>query len=326
MKICVVGAGAIGGLCVAWLSKLGDIELCALARGQTLAQLRKDGLRFESTEGQTETIALRTSDQPQELGVQDLIIVSVKAPSLAAVASQVAQMMDAKTMVLVAMNGVPWWFFDALPGAGKGLRLQSSDPADRVRVCIPTSQVIGCVVHIASTNPNPGIVKHVMGNGLIIGEAFMGASTRVQELANVLTRAGFAITQSERIQQDIWYKLWGNMTMNPVSVLTQARSDDIQGDDLVREFSSAVMREANTVGARIGLPIEQTPEERHLITRKLGSFKTSMLQDFEAQRPLELDALVGSVREIAQHVKVATPFLDALFGMSRLLAKGKSLY
>jgi len=327
MKICIVGAGAIGGLFAGWLGlriPAGEIELTALARGDTLAALKRDGLQVDS-DGTTRRVELRASADPAELGLQDLVIVAVKGPALAAVAPAVRQLLHPDTMVLVAMNGVPWWFFDGLGGECDGLHLQSVDAGDVVRNAIPIRHVIGCVVHASSAAPAPARVHHVMGNGLVIGEPRGGMSSRVEGLAALLTRAGFAVTASDRIQRDIWFKLWGNMTMNPVSALTGATADLVLDDPLVRDFCRAVMIEANTIGGRIGLPIDQTPQQRHEVTRKLGAFKTSMLQDVEAGRPLEIDALVGSVKEIGDHLKLATPHLDSLLGLVRLMARVRGL-
>jgi len=188
------------------------------------------------------------------------------------------------------------------------------------------SRVVGCVVHAAVSTAAPGIAVHRMGRGLIIGEPAGVESSRVAQLATLFSRAGFEVRTSTRIRYDIWYKLWGNMTMNPVSALTGATLDRVLDDDLVRAFCSAAMREAATVGARIGYDVRESPEDRHAVTRKLGAAKTSMLQDVEALRPLELDALVGAVREIGSRVGLATPSIDALFGLTRLFGRVHGLY
>ena len=326
MKICIVGAGAIGGLFGGWLGRLpaGEVALSALARGATLAALRQHGLQLKSGD-ETSRVALQASDDAAALGPQDLVIVAVKGPALADVAPAVRPLLAPQTTVLVAMNGVPWWFFDGLGGECEGLRLESVDPGGRIRDAIPLQHVVGCVVHASSSGESPGVVRHVTGNGLIIGEPAGGVSERVHRLAALLNRSGFSVTASDRIQRDIWFKLWGNMTMNPVSALTGATADRVLADDLVRGFITSVMLEAKAIGARIGLPIEQTPAQRHEITRKLGAFKTSMLQDAEAGRPLEIAALVGAVREIGQHLKLATPNIDALLGLVRLMASVRGL-
>ena len=329
MKVCIVGLGAIGGLFAAWMGQRlapGRITLSALARGETLAALqRQHGLRLLGAAG-TATVPLHASDTPAALGVQDLVIVAVKGPALVGVAPAVAALSGPHTTVLVAMNGVPWWFFDGLDGPCDGLRLRSVDPADTLRAWMPSAKVVGGVVHASSTVPAPGSVRPVNGQGLVIGRPAGGVDAGLQALAVLLGEAGFAVTASERIQRDIWFKLWGNMTMNPVSALTGATADRILDDPLVRAFNSAVMREAQAIGAAIGIPIDQSPEDRHAVTRKLGAFKTSMLQDAEAGRALELDALLGAVREISGHLQLATPNIDALFGLTRLMAQQRGLY
>lgn len=329
MKVAIVGLGAIGGLFAAWMgSRLapGTLSLSALARGQTLDALRLQGGLLLQTRETATVVPLQASDNPQALGVQDLIIVAVKAPALPAVAPAVRAMCGPHTTVLAAMNGVPWWFFDGLPGPCAGLRLHSSDPAGQLSDQIPVAQVVGCVVHASSTAPAPGSVRPVNGNGLIIGRPAGGVDAPLSALGELFQNAGFAVTLSERIQREVWFKLWGNMTMNPISAITGAPCDRILDDALVRGFTSAVMLEAQAIGAAIGLPIDQTPESRHAVTRKLGSFKTSMLQDTEAGRPLELDALLGTVREIGQRLNMPTPNIDALFGLTRLMAQQRGLY
>ena len=331
MRVCIVGAGAVGGWIGATLSaRLGaEVRLSALARGATLQALRAHGLRMEgpAAGGERISVPVRASDQAAELGTQDLIVLAVKAPALAEVASAVQALLAPDGLVLQAMNGVPWWCFDGLAGPCQGLRLESVDPGGAVRAAIPAAQVLGAVVHASCQVSEPGLVRHVSGMGLILGEALPGAapSARVQALAALLERGGFAASASACIQKDIWYKLWGNMTFNPISALTGATGDRILDDELVRGFVTAVMVEAAAIGARIGCEVGQTPQERHAVTRKLGAFKTSMLQDVEAGRRIELAALVAAVREIAQAVAVPTPFTDALLGLTRLMAQTRGL-
>ena len=323
-KVAIVGAGAIGGWMGVHLAQAG-CDLSVLARGTTLAALQLDGLQLRSGES-SKSVPVKTSDKASELGVQDLVVIAVKAPSLASVASQIAPLMGPETVVLTAMNGVPWWFLDGFGGALAGERLTSIDPAGEIASAIPAKHVIGCVVHASCSLDAPGVVRHHFGDGLIVGEPGGGLSERVQALAALLQTAGFKTTASPQIQKDIWYKLWGNMTVNPISALTGATTDRILGDDLVRGFVSSVMLEAKAIGERIGIPIAQQPEDRHAVTRKLGAFKTSMLQDVEAGKPVELDALVSAVRELGELTGVATPFTDALLGLSRLQAQSLGLY
>ena len=328
-KIAIVGVGAIGGLFAGWLgSRLpaGQIQLSAVARGNTLRTLHDQGLTWVDAEGAEHRVPLNASDDPASLGVQDLVIVSVKGPAMPVVAPAVRALMGPHTVVLVAMNGVPWWFFDGLPGEAAGLQLHTVDTGGVTAANIPTSQVIGCVVHASAAAPQPARIERIKNNQLIIGEPAGGVTPCVQAVAELLGAAGFGVTVSERIQRDIWFKLWGNMTINPISALTGAPCDRILDDPLVRGYVSAIMLEAKAIGARIGIPIEQSPEDRHAVTRKLGSFKTSMLQDVEAGRPIELDALVGAVREIGQHLGEATPNMDALMGLTRLMGQMRGLY
>lgn len=324
MKVCIYGAGAIGGWLGVKLARAG-CEVSVVARGATLQALRTHGLRLQ--EGQ-ETLAapVKASAAPAELGVQDLVVVAVKAPSMPQVAQQIRPLLGPDTIVLTAMNGVPWWFFQDFGGTFAGTRLKAVDPDGAIAEAVPARHIIGCVVHASCSLRAPGWVQHHFGNKLIVGEPSGEATPRVRELVALLAKAGFETVLSGQIQKDAWYKLWGNMTVNPVSALTGATTDRIMDDELVRGFISAVMLEAREIGARVGIPIAQTPEDRHQVTRKLGAFKTSMLQDVEAGKPVELDALVTVVREMGQLTGVATPFTDALLGLSRLQARVRGLY
>jgi len=324
MKVCIYGAGAIGGWIGVKLAKAG-CEVSVVARGATLEALRKDGLRLQ--EG-NETLATKVnaSASPADLGVQDLVVIAVKAPAMADVAKAIRPLLGPDTMVLTAMNGVPWWFFQGFGGEFQGTRLEAVDPDGAIAEAIPAKHIIGCVVHASCALKGPGFVQHHFGNGLIIGEPSGAKSQRVLQLAELLQNAGFAATVSDQIQKDTWYKLWGNMTVNPVSAMTGATTDLILNDDLVRAFISSVMLEAREIGARVGIPIAQQPEDRHQVTRKLGAFKTSMLQDVEARKPVEIDALVTVVRELGQKTGVPTPFTDVLLGLARLHARGLGLY
>ena len=323
-RVAIVGAGAIGGWMGVHLAQAG-CALSVLARGETLKALQRDGLQLRSGESSA-SVPVQASNEAAALGVQDLVVIAVKAPSLASVAQQIAPLVGPETIVLTAMNGVPWWFLDGFGGALAGKALASVDPTGDIAKAIPTQHVIGCVVHASCSLDAPGVVRHHFGDGLIVGEPGGGLSERVQALADLLQTAGFKATASPQIQKDIWYKLWGNMTVNPISALTGATTDLILGDELVCGFVSAVMLEAKAIGEHIGIPIDQQPEDRHAVTRKLGAFKTSMLQDVAAGKPVELDALVSSVRELGQLTGVATPFTDALLGLSRLQAQTLGLY
>jgi 2-dehydropantoate 2-reductase len=323
-SVCIVGAGAIGITIGARLAARGH-PTSALARGRTLAALRSNGWRLRTAQGLV-TGPVAAAQDAAELGVHDIVVLSVKAHALPELAPRLAPLMAPGTVVLPAMNGVPWWFFDGIGGPYDGLTLRSVDPHGTLADAVPTARVLGCVVHLSAGAPEPGLAVHHAGDELILGEPAGGSSDRLTRTARLLADAGFRVTQSPRIQADVWYKLWGNLTMNPISALTGATTDRILDDDLVRGFVSAVMVEAATIGDRIGCPIDQTPQDRHAVTRKLGAFRTSMLQDADAGRPLELDAMVTVVREIAQTVGVPTPSIDALLGLTRLAARTRGLY
>ena len=319
-KVCIVGCGAIGGWIGAGLARAG-CEVSVFARGSTLAALQRQGLKMGD-----EQHAVNASADATQLGVQDLVVIAVKAPALRDVVRQIGPLIGPRTVVLTAMNGVPWWFFQGFGGALSGTQLQSIDASGEIAGAIPAANVIGCVVHASCSVDAPGVIHHHFGNGLILGEPSGVVSARVQALSTLLTQAGFASSVSPQLQKDVWYKLWGNMTMNPVSALTGATTDLILGDELVCTFVSAVMLEAKEIGARIGIPIEQQPADRHKVTLKLGAFKTSMLQDVEASKAVELDALVTVVKELGSLTGVPTPFTDALLGLSRLQARVRGLY
>ena len=325
MKICIYGAGAIGGWIGVHLAQQSGVRLSVVARGATLQALTQHGLRL-TQDGQTHVVRPQVSADPAALGVQDLVVISVKAPAMREVAQHIAPLLGTHTQVLVAMNGVPWWFLQGLAQAPAQTRLNSIDPDGAIAQAIPIAHVLGCVVHASCAVVAPGHIQHHFGNGLIVGEPNGTRSARLEALHALLSQAGFACTASEHIQKDIWYKLWGNMTVNPISAITGATTDKIMADPLVRGYVSRVMLEAKAVGAQIGLPIDQQPEDRHAVTQKLGAFKTSMLQDVQAGRAVELDALVGAVRELGQLTHTETPYTDALLGLARLHARVHGLY
>jgi 2-dehydropantoate 2-reductase len=329
MKICIYGLGAVGGLMAARLAGMSE-NVSAVARGATLEAVRRDGLTLVETANGRERSSrfdINVSDRPEMLGVQDLVVVAVKTTGMPGVASAIAPLLGPETTVLSAMNGVPWWFFYGLAPELQSIQMHGVDLDGAVSSAIPASRVIGCVTHLSATTPQPGTVRHVAGNRLIVGEPTGGAVTpRARAAVGALREAGFDVEEAASIQQEIWFKLWGNMTVNPISAMTGATGDRILDDGLVRQFMSRCMVEAAAIGDRIGLPIDADPESRHAVTRQLGAFRTSMLQDVQARKPVELDALVGAVLEIANQVNVPTPNIDALFGLARLQAQVLGLY
>ena len=322
MRVAVVGLGAVGGLIAARLAEAGH-EVSALARGRTLAQVRDRGLVVESGGG-SHTVAVRASDDARSLGPHQLVVIALKAPALDAAADSVAALLDGDGILLPAMNGVPWWFMPAADADAPPLA--SVDPGGTLLERLPLARVLGCVVHLTCSSPQPGVVRHGFGNRLIVGEPKGGSSARVATVCAALAEAGFQADASTDVRRDVWYKLWGNMTMNPVSALTGALTDAIADDPLVRDFILRCMTEAAAIGTRIGCPIEQSGEARIAVARELGGFRTSMLQDADAGRALELDALVAAVHEIGERVGVAMPDIGALLGLSRLMARTRGLY
>jgi len=323
-KVCIYGVGAVGGFIGALLAKAGN-DVCAVTRGATLNSVKADGLRL-LMDDDIIVAPVRASENPRDLGVQDLVIIAVKAQSMTDVAANISPLIGPETLVLTAMNGVPWWFFQKTDGEFAGLQLESVDPGGKIAAAIPADRVIGAVVHGSFSSNGLGFSRNNLGKKIILGEPDGSDSKRLNRVATLLSKAGIEIETTTSIQREIWYKLWGNMTMNPVSALTGVTCDKILDDPLVNRFCLKIMAEAGEIGAKIGCPVRQTGEERNAVTRQLGAFKTSMLQDVEAGRPLELNALVAAVREIGQKIGITTPEIDTLLGLSRLHARRRGLY
>jgi len=320
----VYGAGAIGGFIGLRLAMAGH-EVSVVARGATLEAIQKYGLRARTSEGLLNA-DVAASEDPGALGPQDLVIIAVKTPSLAQIAGKIDPLLGQETVIVTAMNGIPWWFFHGFGGSCEDKSLDTVDPDGVIAAGISSARVIGGVVHGSWKVEEPGLVQHVAGNRLIVGEPAGGKTQRAKMVADTLTNAGYDVEISSCIQREIWYKLLGNMTMNPISALTGATCDRILDDPLVGRFTLDIMAEAGRIGAQIGCPIEQSGEERNALTRRLGAFKTSMLQDVEAGKPVEIDALVAAVREIGQMTGEPTPSIDTLLGLSRLHARVRGLY
>ncbi|MBS0319694.1 MAG: 2-dehydropantoate 2-reductase [Proteobacteria bacterium] len=323
MRIAIVGTGAIGGFLGTRLAHSGA-DVIAIARGATAAALRTHGWRMD-TGGARMQAPAEIYDDPVRAGVVDVVIVAVKGPALPSVARTIAPLLGPGTTIVSAMNGVPWWFPASLPRLAAQPTLAAVDPDGALLAAMPLARVIGCVVHLAASTSEPGVVRHALGQRFIVGEPDGRATPRLAALVDALRAADLDVDVAPAIQQAIWYKLWGNMTMNPVSALTGATMDRILDDPLVNRYCLAVMAEAAAIGEAIGCPVRETGEARNAITRKLGAVKTSMLQDTEAGRPLEIDALLAAPREIGARVGVPTPNLDALLGLIRLKAQSLGL-
>jgi len=309
-RVGIIGAGAIGGWIGARLALAGH-HVSILAHGETREAIRRDGLILSEQET-SQTAQVAVSDNAATLGLQDMLVIAVKAPSLADAAEAARGMIGPETRIVPMLNGVPWWFV-----AGEPLR--SVDPGGRIAAALPQAQVVGCVVHAACRRVSANHIAVQHADKLILGEPGGELSDRAAELAKLLENAGIHVEPSDNIRRAIWYKLWGNMTINPISALTRATADRILASDALKPFILAAMAEAAAVGAAIGCPIEESGEDRMAVTARLGAFKTSMLQDIEAGRRLELEALLGAPREIGARVGVATPNIDTLYSLTKLL-------
>lgn len=321
--ITVVGAGAIGGLIAARLARAGE-AVNVLARGAQLEAIRRDGLILvEDDAHDTQAVRVNATDNAAALGPQGLVLVCLKGQALVQAAASLAPLVGPHTHIVSAMNGVPWWFLDACLNAsgaahGNG-RLESVDPGGVVSAALPPAQTSGCVVHLSSSIAAPGVIRKGNGNRLIVGASAPPLAERAEAARMLLARAGFEVVAPASILDEIWAKLWGNMTMNPISALTRSTADVILDDPLTANLVAAVMAEARAIGETIGIRLSMTIEERNAVTRKLGAFKTSMLQDVEAGRSLEVEALLGAPWELAQRAGVAAPALGMLYGLARQL-------
>jgi 2-dehydropantoate 2-reductase len=315
MKICVVGAGAIGGWIAGKLALAGQ-DVSVVARPGTLRAIEAEGLLI-SEGGETRCAAVAAAVDPAKLDIQDLLILSVKAPALPAIAPALGPLVGAETAIVPMLNGVPWWF--------TGDPLRSVDPERTIADALPIERVVGCVVHASCFRdaPNRVVVKHA--EKLIFGEPAGASSERVERLCGLFANAGIRTEASDNIRRPIWYKLWGNATINPLSALTRSTADKLLQDADIRAFMAEAMDELAAIGAAIGCPISETAEDRMAVTARLGAFKSSMLQDVEAGRPIELEALLGAPREIARRAAIATPQLDRLYAMTRLMAENLGL-
>lgn len=324
MRICIFGAGAVGGFVGGMFAAAGH-EVSLLARGRHLEALRANGLIVE-TGGRRLVGRPRVSDRPADLGVQDYVIVAVKGPALPAVVRTIAPLLGADTAVVFAMNGIPWWFFHGLGGAYEGRVLKSIDPDGSLTSGLDVRRIIGCVVHVGCSVPEPGVVRHSSGNMFILGAPHAVTSDRCQVLSQAFNASGLKTETSSRIQQDIWMKFLGNMSMGPVSVLTNSTLLAIAEDPGARKVCIDMMAEMIAVGAKFGLDPGMTPEQRIDLGADLGHFKTSMLQDFEKNRPMEIDSFLSAPIEMAQLAGLPVPTVETVHGLLVHKARRAGLY
>jgi 2-dehydropantoate 2-reductase len=324
MKVCIYGAGAIGGLMAAWLARSGQ-EVSVVARGAQLEAIRRHGVRVRS-KGAVDSFRIKADSDPAKLGTQDYVLVTVKAQSLTSVAETISPLLGKDTSVVTAMNGVPWWFFHRLKFRNGGERLESLDPGGKLSRAIPTERIVGCVIHLAASTPEPGVISHNMGAKLILGEPGGKNTARTKRIADALTAAGFQAIVSDAIEKEFWVKLLGNVSFNPVSALTVTTADQLIQNEEVKAYMVAIMREVLAIGRAVGVDADIDPEARIDMARALGRFKTSMLQDMEAGKSLEIDGLLAGTLEIARKAGVKAPFTESLYGLIRARAQSTGQY
>lgn len=318
MRICIVGAGAIGGYLGARLIHAGQ-QVTVIARGQTLAAIREHGLIVRSDQDELLVHPALVTDDMSCVGIHDVVIVAVKAHQLAAVAAGIAAISGPESMVIPAQNGIPWWYFQHHGGPWDGYQIKAVDPDGIIARHIPIERVIACVVYPATELLAPGLIRHIEGDRFTLGEPDGSRSDRVQKLAGLLTSAGLKAPIRTHIRSDIWVKLWGNVAFNPISALTRATLLGICSFDPSRELVAAVMAETQAIAEQLGIRFGISIEQRIQGAAQVGEHKTSMLQDVEAGRTTEIDALVGAVAELGRLTGVATPHIDALYATVALL-------
>jgi len=316
MKICIYGAGAIGAYLGAELAAT-DNEVSLVARGPHLEAMHANGLTLQIGD-EERNVAVHCTDDPTTLGPQDYVIITLKAHSVAPILEQIQPLLGDDTAVVTAQNGILWWYFHALPGPWENHRLETADPGGEIWNAIGPERAIGCVVYPSCEIVRPGVVRHLDGNRFMLGEPDGTKSERVVALGRALTDAGLKAPVRKKIREDIWLKLLGNATFNPISVLTGATLEQMGRDPGVREVVRNMMTEAQDVATELGVKFAFSIDKRIDGGAQVGAHKTSMLQDLEAGRPLELDALVASVTETGRLVGVPTPTIDMILALVRL--------
>ena len=324
-RIAIYGAGAIGGLMGARLAKT-DVDLSLIARGPHLAAIRDNGLTLIEEDGASETVAVKATDDPAGLGVQDFVIVTLKAHSVPAVVDVMQPLLGPETAVVMAINGFPWWYFYELDGEWRDRRVESVDPGGRLWDGIGPQRAIGCAVYPASDVPEPGVIRHISGDRFSLGEPSGERSERIELLSTVLRDAGFKAPIKPRLRDEIWIKLWGNLCFNPISALTHATLDIICTDPGTRAISRAMMLEAQAIGETLGARFAIDVEKRIDGGAAVGAHRTSMLQDLEMGRPMEIDALVTVVQELGVMTGIQTPTIDMVLALIQQRGRMAGVY
>lgn len=325
MKICIYGAGAIGGYMGLMLAK-GGAEVSLIARGAHLAAIKEKGLTVQFKDGTEEHAMLRATDDPKELGPQDYVIIALKAHQAWEVAEQMVPLLGPNTAVVTAQNGVPWWYFYGFEGQYKDLRIESVDPGDRQWNAIGPERIIGCTVYPAAEITEPGVIKHIYGDKFGLGEPDKSDSERIKALSAVMDAGGLKSRINPDIRNDIWLKLWGNLCFNPISALTHATLDVVATDPGTRALAHSMMSEAEKIARRIGVHFRVDIERRINGAANVGAHRTSMLQDLEKGRQLEIDALLTAVQEMGRLVDVNTPYIDSVLALVQQMGRIAGVY
>jgi 2-dehydropantoate 2-reductase len=325
MKVCIVGAGAVGGALGGKLAAIGH-EVALIARGAHLAALRDKGLVLvDHVNGRSGTYRLAASDDPRDFGVQDLVVIGLKAHAIGAMLPRMRPLVGRDTVVVPAINGLPWWYFYKEGGPRDGARVRALDPDGTMFEALDSAHVLGCVVHIAAEVRAPGEVHHTGGRRLILGEPDNSASRRLHEACALFSAAGFEAVASTNIRLDVWTKLLGNLSFNPIAALTGYLMNQICADEGVLEIIRAMMIEGMAVSEHYGVKVPMTPDERIDLARQLGAAKISMLQDLEQRRPLELAAIVGAVIELAAGAGIDVPTIRRVHALTAARASALGL-
>jgi 2-dehydropantoate 2-reductase len=320
VKICVVGAGAIGGYLAVRLAGIGE-EVSVVIRGANLATVRANGMKLINADGSEQVAQVAASDRMADLGVQDVVILAMKAHQLPAITAEVGALIGPDTLVVTAQNGIPWWYFHKHGGPYEGTRIEAVDPGGAISAALPVERTLGCIVYPAAELAAPGVVRVIEGNRFPIGEIDGADTERVRTLAALFRNAGFKTPVLSEIRAEIWLKLWGNLSFNPISALTHATLEDICRFPPTRALAADMMREAQAIGEKLGVPFKVSLDKRIAGAEAVGAHKTSMLQDVEGGRALELDALVRSVIELGRVTDTPTPAIDHVYALAALLAQ-----
>jgi 2-dehydropantoate 2-reductase len=321
LKIAIIGVGAIGGYVGCRLALAGE-DVTFIARGANLEALRNRGIRLVTADGNEQVVpTVKATNDYAAAGPQDLVILAMKAHQVEAVARDVPKLFGPDTVVVPMQNGIPYWYFHRHPGELAGTRVRSVDPSGLIGENIPCERVIGCVVYPAAELLSPGVIKHVEGNRFPVGEPDGKSSARVLRVAECFVGGGLQAPVLGDIRAEIWLKLWGNLTFNPISALSRATLADICQYPPSRAVAAAMMTEAQTVANKLGITFRVSLEKRISGAERVGHHKTSMLQDVESARTLEVDALLGSVVELARLTQTPTPHIDTVYALTKLLAK-----